>query len=133
MSHSGESKETGRSRGKGRHAPDTGQASAETRQAGDRAFSTEYAPPPGPRRVISSQERKGVPATDSTAASPLGVGVSAGRRAEDTALREQEKGRKTMGYEGKSRRPYGTSDAGDTTGVRPRQPVHSGSPHLPPD
>src|SRR5690348_13517997 len=43
-----------------------------------KAFDASNAGPPGPGGVESAEERSGVPATDTTAASPLGVGVSSG-------------------------------------------------------
>ena len=58
----------------------------------------------GPEPVESAEERAGVPATDTSAESPLGVGVSSGSRGEDLAEDEREEGTK-----GRSDRPYGGS------------------------
>jgi len=110
-------------------APDVGRGSEETRQAGHRAFGP---PPPGqqwPGRVPSKAELRGVPATDTEARTPLGVGVSTSRRAEKTARREGA-GR-GHGLRGRSGRPHGTSEPEHDTGVAPQEPIHEDSPHLP--
>jgi hypothetical protein len=113
----------------GRHG--SGQGSAETRRAGDLAFRR---PPPGPQwpgRVVSDAERRGVPATDTEARTPLGVGTSTSRRAERIATREEESGRHSHGIRGRSGRPYGRSRPEDDTGVAPQAPIHEKSPHIP--
>jgi hypothetical protein len=112
-------------------SPDVGQGSAEARQAGDRAFGP---PPTGrqwPGREISDAERRGVPATDTGARTPLGVGTSTSRRAEKIAVREDEWGRRSHGTRGRSGRPHGKSAPEQDTGVAPQAPIDEESPHLP--
>lgn len=59
---------------------------------------------PAPRREISETERRGVPSTDTTATSPLGVGVSFGRRGNELNLgKSEEKQRKARLIHGISR------------------------------
>ena len=55
-------------------------------------FSVDYSAP-APRRKISKIERRGVPATDTTASSPLGVGGTLGRQGNERALKMSEKKR----------------------------------------
>jgi hypothetical protein len=90
-----------------------------------KAFDAANAGQPGPGPVESAEERSGVPATDATAASPLGVGVSAGSRGEDLAEDEREEGTK-----GRSGRPYGGSSQKEATGVDPREPTEPDAPNL---
>jgi hypothetical protein len=88
----------------------------------EKAFDADAAGPPRPGREISEEERKGVPSTDTTADSPLGVGVSMTRRAEDLARQEQEPGRETAGVKGESGRPAGKSGQRDSTALDPQDP-----------
>lgn len=81
----------------------------------------------GPGPVVSAEERAGVPATDTSAATPLGVGVSSGSRGEDLA--DDERGEGTKGASG---RPYGGSTQEETTGVDPQGPTEAGAPNLQP-
>jgi hypothetical protein len=90
-----------------------------------KAFDAANAGPPGPGPVVSAEERAGVPATDTSAASPLGVGVSSGRRGEDLADDEREEGTK-----GASGRPYGGSSQEEATGVDPQEPTEPDAPNL---
>jgi hypothetical protein len=46
----------------------------------DKVFDRVDEVPPGPGREVSDEEREGVPATDTEATSPLGVGESMSRR-----------------------------------------------------
>jgi hypothetical protein len=85
---------------------------------------------PGPGRVISDEERSGVPATDTEAESPLGVGVSMTRRGEDVDTQEDEPGREDAGTKGASDRPVGVSDERASTSVDPDE-TESGGPHMP--
>ena len=87
-----------------------------------KAFDAANAGPPGPGPVGSE---RGVPATDTSAVSPLGVGVSTGSRGEDLA--EDERGEGTKGASG---RPYGGSSQEEATGVDPQQPTEPGAPNL---
>ena len=88
------------------------------RAATEKAFDTSNAPKPGPGREISDEERDGVEGTDTTGASPLGVGESINRRGEDIVKREgEEPGRETIGE--KDGRPVGTSDERSATSVNP--------------
>ncbi len=76
------------------------------------------APPPGPGREVSDEEREGVSGTDTTAATPLGVGESINRSGEDVVKQEgEEAGKETVGY--KDGRPVGTSDERSRTSVDP--------------
>jgi hypothetical protein len=85
---------------------------------------------PGPGRVVSDEEREGVPATDTEAESPLGVGVSMTRRGEDVAKQEDEPGRDDTGTRGPTDRPVGVSDDRASTGVDD-QDTESGGPTMP--
>jgi hypothetical protein len=112
-------------------APDVGRGSAQARQAGDRAFGP---PPPGPQwpgREPSEEERRGVPATDMEARTPLGVGISMARRGEHIAVRETEERRRAGGSRGRAGRPRGVSAPGHDTGVGDEAPIDEESPHLP--
>jgi hypothetical protein len=85
---------------------------------------------PGPGREISDEEREGVPATDTEAESPLGVGVSMTRRGEDVDRQEDEPGREDTGTRGPTDRPVGVSDDRASTGVDD-QDTESGGPTMP--
>jgi hypothetical protein len=86
---------------------------------------------PGPGRDVSEEERKGVDSADTEASTPLGVGESKRRGAEDIASGKDEKGRTSEGTKGESDRPYGTSEPESATGVDPQGPV-TGGPNVPP-
>ena len=85
---------------------------------------------PGPGRVISDEERKGVGPTDTEAESPLGVGVSMTRRGEAVAKQEDEEGRDDTGTRGSTDRPTGVSDERASTAVDPNE-TESGDSHMP--
>ncbi len=85
---------------------------------------------PGPGRVVSDEERDGVPPTDTEAESPLGVGVSMTRRGEDVQEQEDEPGREHAGTRGASDRPVGVSDERASTGID-EQETRSGGPTMP--
>ena len=85
---------------------------------------------PGPGRVVSDEERDGVPPTDTEAESPLGVGVSITRRGEDVHKQEDEPGRDDTGTKGPADRPTGTSDERAATSVDPDN-TESGGPTMP--
>ena len=90
-------------------APDVGTGGSErAKEANKKAFESPD-PGQGEGREISEEERTGVPPTDTSAATPLGVGESTTKRAEEYGA-EGEKGRVTEGTKGESERPYGTSD-----------------------
>ncbi|GAA4585027.1 hypothetical protein GCM10023194_26510 [Planotetraspora phitsanulokensis] len=112
----------GRFEGKHQHgfSPDVGKASAEVVRAGDLAFRKPSADQ-GPGREVSDIERRGVPATDVNASSPLGVGVSTTTRAEDFAHKKESAYHRAGTHE-KTGRPYGGPAQGHGTGV--------GRPHL---
>src|SRR5215208_1120217 len=78
---------------------------------------------PGPGRVISDEEREGVPPTDTEAESPLGVGVSMTRRGEDVARQEDEPGREDTGTRGPNDRPSTSVDDQDTESGGPTVPA----------
>jgi hypothetical protein len=88
----------------------------------NKAFrAEENAPPPGETVPESKQEREGVSATDTTAATPLGVGESQTKGGEELAREPgKESGRHDTGEKGPARRPTGTSTAEDVTGVKPQ-------------
>jgi hypothetical protein len=94
-------------------------------EGANKAFDAANAGPPGPGPVESAAERAGVPATDTSAASPLGVGVSTGSRGEDLAEDEREEGTK-----GASGRPYGGSSQDESTSVAAQGPTEPGAPDL---
>jgi len=99
--------------------------------AGSKAFDADNAGEPGPGRVVSDEEREGVPATDTSGATPLGVGESTTRRGEDVAKQEDQPGRQDVGTQGPSERPVGISTAEDNTKISPEGPIHQDSPNLP--
>jgi len=87
-------------------------------EADHKAFRPdEYAPPPGPDREISEEERTGVDSTDTTGASPLGVGESTSESGEELAARDPEDRAKT-GVHGQSERPYGSPAQTDSVGAQ---------------
>jgi len=110
-------------------APDVGTGGSErAEEANEKAFA---GPPEGadrPEREISEEEREGVPPTDTSARTPLGVGTSSTKRAEEHGA-EGEEGRPTQGMKGPSQRPYGTSDP-EATGVAGQHPIDPDSPNL---
>jgi hypothetical protein len=88
--------------------------------------------PVGPGRTISDEEREGVPATDTTAASPLGVGESSNRRGEDVAKQARQKGdedQEEHGPKGESGRPAGPQQSG---GIADEESTDPDSPSMPP-
>jgi hypothetical protein len=95
----------------------------------DKVFSGAEDVPPGPGRVISDEERDGVPPTDTEAESPLGVGVSMTRRGEEVQKQEDEPGREHAGAKGASDRPAGVSDTRSSTGVDDQET--QGGPTMP--
>lgn len=68
-------------------------------------------------------------ATSTDAATPLDVGTSTTRRAEDVVGEDGEDGRFTTGTKGETQRPVGESTARDSTGIDPQEP--SGGPTTP--
>jgi hypothetical protein len=62
---------------------------------------------------------------------PKGVGQSKGRRGEQMKKKGGEPGRFDAGTKGKSQRPVGKSEAGDSTGVGAQEPIDESMPHLP--
>jgi hypothetical protein len=75
-------------------------------------FSVDYSNP-APRREISKIERRGVPSTDVTAATPLGVGRTFGRRGNEQALGMSEEQQR------RAREQHGISRS---------RPIHPASP-----
>jgi hypothetical protein len=63
----------------------------------DKVFDRVDEVAPAPGREVSDEEREGVPATDTEASSPLGVGGIINRRGEDVARHEDEPGREHTG------------------------------------
>jgi hypothetical protein len=80
--------------------------------------SSGRAPKSGHPRERSKVEEEGVPATDTEARSPLGVGRSEGRGGEKLS-KDKESGRKPAGLTGKAERPAGKATGREHTGVRP--------------
>jgi hypothetical protein len=66
-------------------------------------------------RTISRQEREGVPSTDTSARTPLGVGISYTAKGNEKALGRSQKRRR------KDR---------DMAGISPPEPIHPDSPAL---
>ena len=67
------------------------------------SFDATNAPPPGPEREISDEEREGVPPDDMGATTPLGVGVSTSRSGEDNADADSGGTDRTANREGGNR------------------------------
>ncbi len=105
---------------------------AELREGTKKAYDAENsAPPPGPGREISAEEEAGVEGTDTTGATPLGVGESINRHGEDVVKEEgEEAGKETIGY--KDGRPVGTSDERSATAVDPGGSKSSSGTDMPP-
>jgi hypothetical protein len=90
----------------------------------------EYGGEPGPPPPVSKEEREGVPPTDTSAATPLGVGESTSTGGEELAGKEgKEAGREDTGMKGPAQRPTGTSTGEDSTGIDP-QGSTGGSPNV---
>jgi hypothetical protein len=134
----GSDPDVGRFEGEGQHgwSPDIDAVvSKDERTAGEggrKAFDASNAGEPGPGGTVSRQEAEGVSPTDTTAASPLGVGVSTTRRGEDIAKEHPEPGHHDTGPQGASQRPSGTSSAERATGIDPQDPIDEDSPNLTP-
>lgn len=103
-------------------APDVqGEETGQAEEAANQAFDASNAGEPGPGQDPSTAASQGVEATDTTAASPLGVGESQTRRGEDMTEHEgKEEGRYDAGTQGASGRPVGTSSPEASTGVDPQ-------------
>lgn len=64
---------------------------------------------------------------------PADTGESSTKRGEDVSDDDgKEAGREGAGTQGASERPVGTSDARDSTGIDPQDPIDEDSPNLPP-
>lgn len=91
-------------------------------EADHKAFrADEYAPPPGPGREISDEERSGVDATDTSGATPLGVGESITQSGEDLADSDADNWAETGTDSGPGDRPYGKPsqpDKADSVGAQ---------------
>lgn len=95
-------------------------------EAANKAFDASNAGEPGPGLSSSGD----VSATDTSAESPLGVGVSTTKRGEDVAKDESESGREDLGTKGKSDRPVGTASPEDSTGVDPQGTIDDDMPNM---
>ncbi len=106
----------------------------EAEEGANKAFhAEEHAPAPGPGREESPEERDGVPDTDTTGRTPLGVGESINERAEDIARKAEERaGTDRAGTKGASGRPYGGAAADESGGVNSQPSTTEGSPDLAP-
>jgi hypothetical protein len=106
--------------------------SKEAAEATYKAFrAKEFAGAPGPGRVMSDEERRGMSPTDPSPRPVHGVGETDTRRAEDIARSESEEGRYSTGAQGRTQRPAGKSTAEDSTGVAPEGPIDPESPTMP--
>lgn len=99
-------------------APDMEDQSGRAEEGANKAYDASQAGAPGPGRESSAAESQGVGPTDTTAASPLGVGTSSSRSGEDMEDHEgKEEGRYDAGTQGPSDRPVGKSTPAASTGV----------------
>jgi hypothetical protein len=112
--------------------PDSEDAAQAAQEGVHKAFrADEHAPEPGPEPPVSEEEREGVSSTDTAPEAPLGVGESSSTGGEEYAARTGgEDERETVGTQGQSQRPVGTSEPEDATGVDPEEPV-TGGPTMP--
>jgi hypothetical protein len=113
------------------YSPDVGTASEATARSGDRAFEPPTHEPQWAGRVPSEEEDEGVPATDTEARTPLGVGVSETGRGEEIGAPEPPD-RERLGTKGEAERPYGKATAEHGTGVGPHETIDEESPQMPP-
>lgn len=103
-------------------APDGEDGPGTAAGTAEKAFDASNAGPAGPGREVSDEEREGVPPTDTTGRTPLGVGESDSKSAEDLAREAgPEEGRVEEGTQGASQRPVGSSTAEHSTGVDPQE------------
>lgn len=101
-------------------------------QAGDRAFDgidTQQS-------SKSTNPNAGEPGTAAEGQAPEGVGESISRRGEDVSKqqgeeREPDGGEGAEGTGGVAKRPVGTSDADESTGLDPQEPIDDESPTMP--
>jgi hypothetical protein len=99
---------------------DSGKAEAAAQEGVHKAFrADEHGGEPGSTPPVSKEEREGVPPTDTTAATPLGVGESTGGRGEE--MGGKEAGREDIEPRGDTQRPAGVSTGRDVTGVNPSE------------
>jgi hypothetical protein len=97
---------------------DSSETETDAQESVHKAFrADEYGGEPGSTPPVSKEEREGVPPTDTTAATPLGVGESTGGRGEE--LGGKEAGREDIEPQGDTQRPAGVSTGRDVTGVNP--------------
>ena len=102
-------------------------------EGANKAFDASNAPPPGPGRESSPEERAGMKDTDPAPEPPLGVGESINASAEDIAREAEGSAVPTArARRAPSGRPYGSGSAQDAEGVEPNPSVTPGSPDLPP-
>lgn len=122
--------EVSRFEGESHHgwSPDIDSGGGTAAEAGVKA-TDKPSPATGEGRELSQEEREGVSPTDMEPGSPFGAGESRNRRGEEIA---EEAEVEPEGHKGPSQRPYGTSDAGDATGVDPQDPQDPESPNVPP-
>ncbi|MBV9844809.1 MAG: hypothetical protein JOZ47_07030 [Kutzneria sp.] len=112
-------------------APDMDEPTGAAEEAKAKAFDASQAGEPGPGRIVSEEERAGVPATDMSGATPLGVGESTGRRGEEIAATEEQPGREHTGHKGPAQRPTGTTTAEGYTGVGQQGTRDEDAPEMP--
>jgi hypothetical protein len=100
----------------------------ENAQAGvDKAYDASQAGEPGPGREMSAEEREGVSATDTSAASPHGVGESITQGGESMGPGEDFE---TLGTKGEAQRPYGKVQPDAESGVGTRENIQEDMPEV---
>jgi hypothetical protein len=95
----------------------SGSSGAEGVQEAFRA--DEHGDEPSSPPAVSQEEREAVSPTDTSAATPLGVGESRTEGSEE--IGGKEAGRQDTGTEGETQRPSGTSTGRDVTGINPSE------------
>jgi hypothetical protein len=109
-------------------APDVGTGGSErATEANKKAFDK----PPEGEGPGGDENQEGVPPTDTEAQSPLGVGTSPSKGAEEYGA-EGDEGRSTEGTKGVSQRPHGGVERGEGAGVDPSEPIDPESPNMAP-
>ncbi len=82
----------------------------------------EHGGEPGEAPTVSKEERDAPSPTDTTGATPMGVGESKTEGGEELAMKTKEAGRQDTGTQGETtKRPTGTSTGRAVTGVNPSE------------
>ncbi len=103
--------------------PDSDGAQADAAASAHKAFrADEHGGEPGEAPPVTKEERDAPSPTDTTGATPMGVGESKTEGAEEIAMGTKEAGRQDTGTQGKTtERPTGSSTGRDVTGVNPSE------------